>query len=61
MNCANNCGEPIRPTEERDGIDRSPLDGRYEFEYVHDCGPEVPGGPFCDITLIAMPPIRSTA
>ena len=48
MNC-DNCYEPIRPTEERDGIEMH--DGRYEYEYVHD-----DGNPYCDITCIATPP-----
>ena len=60
MKCANNCGELIRPTEERDGIDRHPLDGKYEFEYVHDNGPDIHGNPFCDITLTATPPAGNT-
>jgi hypothetical protein len=55
MDCRN-CGESIRPTEERDGIDRYPLDGKYEFGYVHDNGPKMGGDPFCDMTLIAEPP-----
>lgn len=47
MNCAD-CGRPIRPTEERDGIEKH--DGRYEFEYVHD-----DGNPVCDGTFAARP------
>jgi hypothetical protein len=47
MNCAD-CGQPIRPTGQHDGIGR--YDGRYEFEYVHD-----DGNPICDGTFAARP------
>ena len=52
MKCVN-CYEPIRPTEERDGIERH--DGRYEYEYVHD-----DGNPICPIPCIATPPSGGT-
>lgn len=48
-----NCDQLIRPTEDRDGIERH--DGRYEYEYVHD-----DGNPICPITCIATPPGSTT-
>lgn len=47
MNCAD-CGQPIRPTREDDGIGQ--YDSRYEFEYVHE-----DGNPVCDGTFTARP------
>jgi len=47
MNCAD-CGQPIRPTREDDGI--SQYGGRYEFDYVHE-----DGNPVCDGLFTARP------
>ena len=52
MNC-DNCGETVRLTEARDGIEMH--DGKYEFEYVHE-----DGNPFCPIPCIAWPPPART-
>ena len=52
MNCIN-CGDPIRPTGDRDGIELH--DGRYEYEYVHE-----DGNPICPIPCVATPPEDTT-
>jgi hypothetical protein len=47
MKCAS-CGQPIRETEPRDGIEAH--DGEYEFRYVHE-----DGNPVCDGMFQASP------
>jgi hypothetical protein len=51
MKCANSCGQEIRETEPRDGIEVH--DGEYEFRWVHEDGNPVCGGLFT-----ATPPGR---
>jgi hypothetical protein len=48
MNCANGCGQEVRETEPRDGIEMH--DGEYEFRWVHE-----DGNPVCDGMFTATP------
>lgn len=52
MNCIN-CYEPIRLTEDRDGIEMH--GGEYEYKWVHD-----DGDPICPIPCVATPPGGTT-